>query len=148
MKSVVAPLALGLLFAACASSEQSSGPNVAVQLEQLNVGSDIFYFRGPVNIQYRVLIANPTSQALTLTRLDLQTIGPGAYSLRSGATPMNLKVAPNATTAYTISVWGYSRGGYLASGEPVTIQGTAYFKGSSGSFVRVFNQNISPLAGS
>ncbi len=113
MKSVVSTLALGLLFAACASSDQSSGPNVAVQLEQLNVGSDIFYFRGPVNIQYR-----------------------------------DLKVAPNATTAYTISVWGYSRGGYLASGEPVTIQGTAYFKGSSGSFVRVFNQNISPLAGS
>jgi len=144
MKSVVSALAVSVLLAACASSNSSSsGPNVTVQLEQLNSTSDIFYFRGPVNIQYRVAITNPTNQPLTLTRLDLQTLGPGAYSLRTNSTPMNLKVAPNATTAYQISVWGYARGGYLAQGEPVTIRGTAYFKGQSGSFVRLFTQNIS-----
>ena len=146
MKSLFSVPALCLL-AACASSTQSSGPNVSIQLQQLNSATDVFYFRGPVNIQYRVVITNPTNQPLTLTRLDLQTLGPGAYSLRTDSTPMNLKVAPNATTSYTISVWGYARGGYLASSEPVTIRGTAYFKGPSGSFIRLFNQNISQYSG-
>ena len=148
MKCAVFALSLSVFLVGCASSNQPSGPAVAVQLEQLNSSNDIFYFRGPVNIQYRVLVTNPTNQPLTLTRLDLQTIGSGAYALRTNSTPMNLQVAPNATTAYTISVWGYSRGGYLASSEPVTIRGTAYFKGTSGSFIRLFNQNISPYAGS
>ena len=148
MKCAVFALSLSVFLVGCASSNQPSGPAVAVQLEQLNSSNDIFYFRGPVNIQYRVAITNPTNQPLTLTRLDLQTIGSGAYSLRTNSTPMNLQVAPNATSAYTISVWGFSRGGYLASSEPVTIRGTAYFKGPSGSFIRLFNQNISPYAGS
>ena len=143
MKSAVSALAVALLLTACASSNNSSGPNVSVQLGQVSSTNDVFYFRGPINVQYQVAITNPTNQALTLTRLDLQTIGSGAYSLRANGTPMNLKVSPNATTTYLISVWGYSRGGYLASSEPVTIRGTAYFQGPNGSFVRLFNQNIS-----
>ena len=147
MKSIVSALAVSLLLAACASSTQSSGPNVTIQLEQLNSANDIFYFRGPVNIQYRVVITNPTNQALTLTRLDLQTLGSGAYSLRTNSTPMNLKVAPNATTAYQISVWGYARGGYLSSTEPVTVRGTAYFNGPSGSFVLAAAPGLAPKLG-
>lgn len=145
MKSVVSALAVFLFLFACASSNQSSAPNVAVQLAQVSQPNDVFYLRGPVSIQYQVSITNPTNQELTLTRLDLQTLGPGAYSLRANGTPMNLKVAPNSTTSYLISVWGYSPGGYLRSSEPVTIRGTAYFKGPSGSFIKLFNQNISQL---
>jgi hypothetical protein len=147
MKSVVSALSFALFFVACASSNQPSGPNVTLQLQPLNQPSDVFYFSGPINLQYHLAINNPTNQELTLTRLDLRTFGPGAYSVRTSAMPMNLRVAPNSTTVYTISVWGYSRGGYLSATEPVTLQGTGYFKGPSGTFVRIFNQNISPLAG-
>ena len=144
MKSAVSALGLGLFLFACASSNQSNGPNVSIHLAQVAQSNDVFYFRGPVSIQYQLSIANPTNQELTLTRLDLQTIGPGAYSLRANGTPMNLKVAPNSTSTYLISVWGYSSGGYLRSSEPVSIRGTAYFKGPSGSFLKLFNENISP----
>jgi hypothetical protein len=144
MKSAVSALVF-LVLLACASSATSSGPNVSIQLTPVNAPQDIFYFAGPINLQYQVSIINPTNEPLTLTRLDLRTTGPGAYSLRSYATPMNLKVPPNSTANYVISVWGRSRGGYLAADEPVTIQGTAYFKGSSsGSFVKIFTQNLFP----
>ena len=140
-------LLLAVCFAACASQPATKAPNVTVELAQLTTNSDVFYMRGPVTIQYQVAITNPTPQPLTLTRLDLQTLGPGAYSLRANGTPMNLTVAPNATSNYTISVWGYSNGGYLASTEPVTLRGTAYFKGPSGSFLRVFNENLPQQTG-
>ena len=70
MKCAVFALSLSVFLVGCASSNQPSGPAVAVQLEQLNSSNDVFYFRGPVNIQYRVAITNPTNQPLTLTRLD------------------------------------------------------------------------------
>src|SRR5438046_10229371 len=142
MKSAVSALVLAFLLTACASSNNSNGPNVAVQLAQVGSTMDVFYFRGPVNVQYQVQIINPTNQPLTLTRLDLQTIGTGAYSLRANGTPMNLKVPPNATSTYLISVWGYSRGGYLASSEPGTIRGTGYFQGPNGPFGRVCKRDI------
>ena len=150
MKSALSALSVSLLLlGACASSDHQSGPNVTVQIQQVSSVNDVFYYRGPVNVPYRIAITNPTSEPMTLTRLDLQTIGPGAYSRRAAGTPMNLKVAPNSTTVYTVSVWGYARGGYMASTEPVTLRGTAYFQGStSGAFIKMFNENISPYAGS
>ena len=146
MKSAFFALAASLSLVGCASSNQSNGPNVTVRLAQVAQSNDVFYFRGPVSIQYQVAITNPTNQELKLTRLDLQTLGPGAYSLRANGTPMNLRVPPNSTSTYLISVWGYSSGGYLRSTEPVTIRGTAYFQGPNGSFLKLFNQNISPVA--
>src|SRR5438034_470535 len=91
-----------LLAAACASSQQESGPPVAVQLTQLNGGSNIFYFPGPVNIQYEVAVNNPTEQPVTLRRLDLRTEGFGAYALRTSGAPMNVKIAPKSTATFTI----------------------------------------------
>ncbi|HJT16200.1 MAG TPA: hypothetical protein VJ853_02375 [Thermoanaerobaculia bacterium] len=144
MKSAVSALAITILLAGCASTPRSGGPPVTVAIQQVNAVNNVFYYRGPVNVQFRVGVTNPTNEPLTLTRLDLQTIGPGAYSVRANGTPMNLRVAPNSTTVYTVSVWGYARGGYLASTEPVTLRGTAYFQGaSSGSFIKMFNENIS-----
>jgi hypothetical protein len=145
MKSVVCAAITLVVLSACASSSQSSGPNVTLHLTPVSSPADIFYFAGPINLQYQLSVINPTSEPLTLTRLELRTIGPGAYSIRTQASPMNLKIPPNATVTYTISVWGYARGGYLAAEEPVTLQGTTFFRGtSSGSFIRIFNETISP----
>jgi hypothetical protein len=137
-------VALILAFG-CASTQQSSGPDVTIHLAQINSASDVFYFAGPVNVQYQLTVSNPTSQPLTLQRLDLSTIGPGAYSLRANSTPMNLKIAPNGTSTFRIAVWGYARGGYIASSEPVSLRGVAYFQSPSNSFVKLFNENIFPV---
>ncbi|HYS56456.1 MAG TPA: hypothetical protein VER58_22080 [Thermoanaerobaculia bacterium] len=124
----------------------SSAPDVTVHLAQVPMPTDVFYFSGPVNIQYQLSVTNPTNEPMTLTRLDLETLGPGAYSLRTAATPMNLKVPPNSTAKNLISVWGRARGGYLSASEPVTIRGTAYFQDQATrkSFVRIFSENIFP----
>ena len=135
-----------VFVAACATSQQASGPDVKIHLAQTNTPSDIFYFAGPVNIQYQLSVANPTNQPLTLGRLDLETVGPGAYSLRTTATPMNLQIPANGTSVFKISVWGRARGGYLSATEPVTIRGTAFFRGSTGSFVKIFMENLSQMA--
>lgn len=145
MKSTLSALATAFLLAACSSNMSSSGPPVAIRLGQVNASSNVFYFAGPVNLQYQVAVSNPTNEPLTLTRLDLQTIGPGAYVLRTSGTPMNLTIPANSTSTYTISVWGRATGGYIAATEPVTLRGVAYFKGAkSGAFVRMFTENVVP----
>ena len=137
---------LGLLFlVSCSSSQQSSGPNVAIHLVPLNASSDVYYFSGPINIQYQLAVANPTSQPIKLSRVELQTIGSGAYVIRNTSSPMNVTIPPNSTSTFTISVWGYSRGGSLRSTEPVTIRGIGYFDAPSGAFIKMFTENISPM---
>ena len=67
MKSAVSSVAVVVLLAGCASSTLSSGPEVQVHLEQVAGPPDVYYFAGPVNIQYRLSITNPTNEPLTLT---------------------------------------------------------------------------------
>jgi hypothetical protein len=141
MKLRILAVAL-VLFASTAIGYAKSSPNVSVNMQQLNSTNDTFYFRGPVSIQYRLEVTNPTSQPVTLRSLRLESIGPGAYTIHTTTTPLKLQLGPNESRAVTISAWGRARGGFLSADEPVTIQGTAYFNSPSGSFVKLFNENI------
>jgi hypothetical protein len=135
---VVFALAAGTAFA------KEKGPGVAVHITAMDTMTDMFYFRGPIALRYQVQLDNPSSEPVTLKRLDLRSAGFGAYRLRADSTAMSIKVPPNSSTKFNITAWGYARGGYMSSGEPVTLQGTAHFDGQSGSFVRLFQENILP----
>lgn len=133
---------LFVLLAACASTPQSNGPQVQVSIAQQNLSPDLYYFRGPVSLQYVLSVSNPTNQPITLRRLDLQTQGPGAYSLRTSG-PFNLTVPANSTATQAIYAWGYARGGLLSQGEPVTMRISAVFADAAGkSFQRIAMQNL------
>jgi hypothetical protein len=120
-------------------------PKLDVHLQQLMSTDDMFYFRGPINIQYRLTVSNPTDQPVTLRRLELSTLGPGSYSLRTGSSPVTRTIPPNGTTSLTLSAWGRSSGGYLRSQEPVSIRGVAYFEDAGRhSFVKQFIENFRP----
>jgi len=123
----------------------ASEPKLDIHLQQLTSTDDMFYFRGPINIQYRLTVSNPTDQPVTLRRLELSTMGPGSYSLRTGASPVTRTIPPNSTTSITLSAWGRSSGGYLRSQEPVSIRGVAYFEDAGRhSFVKQFVENFIP----
>lgn len=138
--------ALALLLAAgCASNASmasSSVPGLEIHLAQANAPTNMYYFRGPVNVQYQLQITNPTSQTLKLRQINLQTMGAGAYRLRTGDSPMNYTIPPNSTITLPLSAWAYASGGFLQSGEPVSIRGLAYIDWPNGSFVRQFTEYI------
>ncbi len=119
-----------------------STPALQIHLAQIGGSPDLYYFRGPVNVQYRLQIANPTSQTYTLRRLNLSTIGPGAYRLRTGDSPMKHTIPPNSTITIQLSTWANAAGGFLRGSEPVDIRGIAYFEGPSGSFLKQFTEVI------
>jgi hypothetical protein len=146
MRITIAAAVLLLALGGCASSaSDSSGPNLGIHLEQASGVPDMFYFRGPINLQYRLTVANPTATPVTLRRLDLRTIGPGAYSIRTGSTPITQTIAPNGTTSVVLSAWGRATGGYLSSEEPVTLRGVAYFDTPDHhAFVRQFVETFRP----
>ena len=104
----------------------------------------MLYFAGPVNLQFEVTLTNPTDQPVTLRRLDLRTVGGFSFVMRATGTPFHLQVKPHGSTSATMAAWGNSRGGMLAEDEPINLQGTAYFDGPKGSFVKIFNTVLSP----
>jgi hypothetical protein len=130
--------------AACASNPKNEGPPVGVDLALVNTPANILYFAGPVNLQFEVTLTNPTDQTVTLRRLDLRTFGGGSFFMRATGTPFHVAVPPHGTKSVTMAAWGNSRGGMIAEDEPIQLQGTAYFDGPQGAFVRLVNSRLSP----
>jgi hypothetical protein len=139
---------LALLFAAgCASSSSPAQDQLAgkvqVQLGQVgNFGSNTYYFAGPVNIQYQLEIQNNTGVPVTLRRLQLRTISPGAYALRTPTSTITANVPSGKTSVVNLSAWGRTSGSELRAEEPVSIEGTAYFDSPQGNFVKIFTALI------
>jgi hypothetical protein len=135
-------LLTGLIVSCASSSNDGSSSNAPeVALIQTYSTGETMYMRGPIALDYVLVVENKTNQPFRLTRLDLQTIGAGAYSLRTRANTLNHVIAPNGRTNVKISAWGQARGGFVAQDEPVNIHGIAYFTTPSGTTVRqVFTQ--------
>jgi hypothetical protein len=142
---IAATAVLLIALSGYAWAASDSSPKLNISLEQLSSSGDMFYFRGPINIQYRLTVGNPTDQPVKLKRLELSSLGPGSYSIHTGSSPVARAIPANGTTSITLSAWGRSAGGYIRSEEPVTIRGVAYFEGPNGhSFVRQFVENFRP----
>jgi len=145
MRASFAAAAVLLIALSGFASSSSDTPNINVHLEQVSMPADTFFFRGPINVQYQLTVSNPTGETVKLRRLELSTIGPGAYFLHTGATPISRTIPPNGTTTITLSAWGRASGGDLRSEEPVTVRGIAYFDTTHGhGFLRQFVETFRP----
>ena len=142
-------LAIVLVLAGCASSsgdaQNALASKVQLQLGQYDTNNNFYYLAGPINIQYQLAITNNTGETITMRRIQLRTVSPGAYALRTPTSTITATVPPGKTTTLNLSAWGRTSGSTLRAEEPVTIQGTAYFDSPRGSFVKIFNQTLSQI---
>jgi hypothetical protein len=127
-----------LLAVACATG---SDPDVGIHLEQITTFSSL-RFAGPVNVEYRVTISNKTDAPVTLTRVDLNTVGQGAYVLREPPLPLRLTVPPKSSVSAAVTARGSALGGRATGEEPVTVRMVAYFDGPGGALTRVTNTSF------
>lgn len=135
-----------LLLAGCASGAQDdeNAPNIILHLTPDEAYTAAYTYSGSVNIRYVLSVANTTKDAVKFSRIEIRTIGTGAYMIRPTTTQINIDLAPGERKAVALAVWGYARGGTLASTEPVTLRGTAYLTGPKGAFLRLITEYITP----
>jgi hypothetical protein len=135
-----------LLLAGCASGAQEdpNAPKVALHLEQYESVPNAYTYNGPVNVRFALTVTNTTNEKVKLNRIEIRTIGSGAYTIQPTSTMINTEVGPGQAKTMAISVWGYAQGGRLASQEPVSVRALGYFTGPTGSFIRLFSAYFTP----
>jgi hypothetical protein len=135
-----------LLLAGCASGtpEDENAPNIILHLTPDEAYTAAYNYSGSVNIRFVLSAANTTKDAVKLSRIEIRTIGTGAFMIRPVTTQINIDLAPGERKEVALAVWGLARGGTLASTEPVTLRGTAYLTGPNGAFLRLFTEYITP----
>ncbi|PYQ52536.1 MAG: hypothetical protein DMF59_04430 [Acidobacteria bacterium] len=138
-----------IVFASCASSKQAgSKPKIAqpsVGLQQEVGPAQLGYPYGPIEIKYNFAVQNNAAETITLIRVDIQSINPagGAYSLRHNFYNFKQEIPANSVGVVTFWARGFGWGRGLRESEPVSVRGVAYFESPSGTFQKVFIQELS-----
>jgi hypothetical protein len=139
---------LALLAAACASQQGPSAkiPEPEVVIEQLSsVVPAARNIDGPLALQYRIHVKNRAAEAVTLKRIDLNSVGYGSYSVGPTSRAFDLKVAPGAEEAAEFWTNGQIVDPSLTGANgPVTLRAVAHFDASSGRFQTVVIQQVRP----
>jgi hypothetical protein len=136
-----------LVFAAACSSSNAPGaakrilPEVAI--EQLVGPAQLGYPGGLVDIQYEVTVGNQSDEPITLRRIEVSSIGGGAYRLRRESFPFGAKLG--AHQQGTIQFWAHSiQSGQIfrGSNEPVTLRAILHFDSPSGPFQKIVMKSL------
>ena len=98
---------------------------------------------GPVTVEYEIYVQNRSSEPITLTRVNLQSVSPvTSYALRNESRPYDVTIAPNETSVVTYRALVDARGGMVGAQTPVNIKGVAYFDADTGGFTKPFTHTI------
>lgn len=137
-------------IAACSSST-TLPPGIVdpdVAFAQIYGQSALYEIRGPISVPFAMEVMNPSDVPITLDRLQLQSIGTGAYDLNYTVEHLQQVIEPGATEQFTFSAWGFAPGGRLNATSPTTVRVVAHFESPQGRFRKIVTSSVGGIAGS
>lgn len=154
-KYTIVALVFATALAGCASSRSGSGLGHSkvdiiepeVTFTQTSVVAQVARdMTGNIPVRYEVRVANKSGEPITLTRIDVQSLGEGAYSLRPQSHPFKKVIGPDQfeVVDFWVPAFISEETGptvYGANG-PVTLRAIAHFDSPVGQFEHVTVQQV------
>ena len=139
-----------LLAAGCASQAARKAPvaEPEVEIEQTsNVVEPARNLTGPINLRYVVRVRNVANEPVTLKRIDLVSIGPGAYNVNLSR-PFDVTINPS--TASSVEIVGTGNVPFTApsgANGPVVLRATLLFNSAAGGWQTIVTQPVRSSTG-
>ncbi len=98
---------------------------------------------GALPVEYRIAVHNNANVPLTIKRVDISSIGVGAYSLEPIPKPFDAAVAPATTGA--VEFWASGNIGdptIIGANGPVTLRVVVLFDSPAGQFQKVITAQV------
>ena len=146
--TAIALLLASIVMMACASGSKVNVIRPEVELVQLVGPGDVAMGAGPMQLQFGIRVANRASEPITLKRVELSSVGTGAYILRREFHPFDKVVRPEQYEDVTFWQRGYVFGRrFDPSKEPVTVRAILYFESPDGAFTQIVQRNLDQWGG-
>ena len=159
MRKTLIALSL-VLVGACASgggtnatsnnktAANATSPAPEVQIMQVGgVPPAARHVRGGVSVQYAVEVSNPSSEAITLKRINVQSVSEGAYNVRHSQ-PFDKLIPASERHVVEFFAPAYASGNSVVGANgPVTLRVIAEFDGPRGGFQEVVTQVVNTGTG-
>lgn len=149
MKRAIVLVGVGLLLVSCGTGKPKAPERVHLEIVQLT-GLAASQPPGPFDVQLGVEVQNLSNEPVTVKRVEIAEVGPGAWVLRSGVAGIgpnrpylfNTIVAPGRSETVTFWAHAYAVGvrGSNEENEPVTLRANVFFEAPSGAFHEITQQ--------
>ena len=139
-------VAIGCSSAAPDSKKALDEPQIVIR-QLSNVAEAARHMTGNISVQYRVDVENRAKFPITLKRIDVVTIGSGAYNLRPTSAPFNAQLNPGETRA--VQLWApafIDDPTIIGANGPVTIRATVYYDTPAGTSQTIVVQQVNTSA--
>jgi hypothetical protein len=141
-------------LAACSSAVSSTAPTgmIPPELEIRQLGGAApaaSQVTGPVPVNFRIQVFNPSSEDIELQRVELQTIGYGAFTINNASRPFDKPIPSGSRVEVETWIGAVANDTIIGINGPATLRVTAYFKSPFGVFKQVYtkdvNRDLSPM---
>lgn len=142
---LAAAVAVLLTLSSCATNNASVDlipPEFRI-VQITSVGEAARHVTGGVSVGYHAEILNRSSETLTLRRIQLESMGEGAYRVPASTKPFDLQLLPDQIAAVEMWVPAYiERATISGANGPVTLRAKVEFDSSVGMFQRIYVQQV------
>ncbi len=144
-KLLVLPLLLIAVTACATRKAPATGLRPEVVITQVSGVPPVARFTtGAMSVRYRVRVMNKAKEPITLQRINIDSLGIGAYVVSHSA-PFDVSIDPSRSRE--VDFWAPTERSENVSGAngPVTLRVVASFNAPGGRFEDVTVQNVSAM---
>ena len=147
MKRRIAIL-LALFLIGCASAARDAKEarldEPQIRITQIsNIAEVARHVTGAISVQYRVDVENRARTPITIRRIDIVSLGSGAYNLRSTSVPFSEQLNPGESRP--VQFWAPASiddPTILGANGPVTVRVTLYYETPAGMAQTIVVQQV------
>lgn len=143
--------ALLLIGCASAAPQQTTAPlnEPEIHISQLsNISEAARHISGGMSVQYRVDVTNRANAPITIKRIDLTSLGAGAYTVRPTSYPFDKQLAAGEATA--LQFWvpaNIDDPTIVGANGPVSLRLTLQYDTPAGRTQSIVVQQVHALSG-
>ena len=141
-KAALAALVL-LLVAGCTSTRATADiekPELRIA-QTSEIPPAARHVQGNIPVSYQMRVANRAGEPITLTRVTLQSVGAGAYTI-STSLPFNVTIAPSHFEVIQFSAGAVANTTVVGVNGPVSLRVIAHFNSPVGEFDQIVVQQV------
>ena len=130
----------------CASAAPLAEPEIHIS-QISSLAEAAAHVSGNISVHYQVDIANHTNVTMTIKRIDVLSLGEGAYTLRPSSNPFDATLKPGETTA--LQFWApafIADPTIIGANGPVSLRVTTQYDTPSGRAQSIVIQQVHPLS--
>lgn len=120
-----------LAFVGCATAPATNPQAPEIRIEQLPASAFDVQQQGATSIGYRMTVRNHEGMPITLTKLEMRTVGRSPYVLRNVPVALNERVEAGQEKDVAFSMWAYPQQGQTKA-DTVWVEGKLSYEDAKG----------------